>query len=294
MNFGCEWDAEDYSCPYDCVFTVFAWIYLHATSTWWGKWSRESPMAASLSDHFERISFGLSGPTPNRTVPSLFTEGRDAWRDSLSQYSPADFPRRGPSFASVSRALEILANSRHPSYYATALLSCGTPGCPRRVKNLDARHYMLVSSDWTIATGATTPPYHESLEMWIKSHYSSPQLTKTPDQCARCQQQFVRQLVFLEPTWIWFEVFPQYMHVVIPALKISLGSANLRLAAVIYYNGVHFRARLCDPSEAWWFYDGQRDGGRPTPLSKITNEGELFQCGDEFRMTALVYCLADW
>ena len=294
MTFGCRWDAENYSCSYDCVFTVFAWIYLHATPAWRDKWTQGSPMATLLSDHFERILSGLLGPTPDRIVPALFAEGRDVWRDLLFQRSATDFPRCGPIFASVSRVLEVLADDQRPSHYVTAILFCGTPGCPRKVKNLGARPYMLVSSDWSTAIGTTTPPHHESLETWIKNHYSSPHLTKTPDQCMRCQRPFSRRFIFLEPMWIWFEVFPQYLHVVIPALKITLGLVVLRLVAMIYYNGIHFRARLCDPSENWWFYDGQQNGGRPTPLSKITKEGELFQCGTGFGLTALVYCLANW
>ena len=216
------------------------------------------------------------------------------WRDLLFQRSATDFPRCGPIFALVSRVLEVPADDQRPSHYVTVILFCGTPGCPCKVKNLGARPYMLLSSDWSTAIGTTTPLHHESLETWIKNHYSSPHLTKTPDQCMRCQRPFSRRFIFLEPTWIWFEVFPQYLHVVIPALKITLGLVVLRLAAMIYYNGIHFRARLCDPSENWWFYDGQQNGGRPTPLSKITKEGELFQCGTGFGLTALVYCLANW
>ena len=29
-SFGCKWDSVNYSCAYDCVYTIFAWIYFHA------------------------------------------------------------------------------------------------------------------------------------------------------------------------------------------------------------------------------------------------------------------------
>ena len=294
MDFGCQWDSVDYSCSYDCVFTIFVWIYIHATRAWRETWIQESQMASFLSGHFERILFGMSGPTPNQAIPPLLTEGRDKWRDLLSQSSPTDFPRRGSMFASVTVVLEALANDRNLSYFTTILLSCGTPGCPPVVKNLRPSHYMLTPADWSNATGKTTLPYHESLEVWIKSHHSSPYITRMPDRCGRCQQPFSRKLVFREPTWTWFEVFPQYQHVIIPALKISLGSVTLQLAAIIYHNGSHYRARLCDPSETWWFYDGKCNRGRLTSPLKITNEGELFHCGDHYGITALIYCLACW
>ena len=229
VNFGCKWNPVDYSCAYDCVFTALAWIYLHATCTWREKWTQESAIAGSLSDHFKKISSGLAGPAPDDTVPTLFTECRDLWRDMISHYRPTEFPRRGWKYASVTRLLEFLANDRNPSHYVTIILSCGTAGCPLRVKNLEPRYFMLLPSEWNTLTGRSSPPHRESLETWVKEHYSSPHLTRTADQCERCQQRFSRKVVFREPTWIWFEVFPQFGDIVIPTLKISLGSATLRL-----------------------------------------------------------------
>jgi len=291
MNFGCIWDPVDHSCAYDCVFTAFTWIYLHATRVWQERWAGESPTASFLSDCFQKISSGLPGPTPNHTVPALFAEGRDAWRDRLSQSNPNTFPRRGPNPTTITMILEILADDRNPSHYATIVLSCGTPNCPLRIKNLDARYYILTPSDWNTSTGQTMPPHHESLETWIEKHYSSRRPKNIADRCARCQRQFSRKLAFLEPTWIWLEVFPEYDHIIIPALEISLGSTTMRLAAVMYHGGDHYRARFCDPSGAWWFYDGLLNGGRPTPALDVSDEGDLFRCGSGYMITALVYCL---
>ena len=119
VKFGCKWDPVDYSCAYDCIFTAFTWIYFHATSTWRERWRRESAAANFLSKHFENILVGLSGPAPDHAVPTLFAEGRDAWRDRLSEYNPTEFPRQGPKYASVTRILEVLADDRNPSHYAT-------------------------------------------------------------------------------------------------------------------------------------------------------------------------------
>jgi hypothetical protein len=238
------------------------------------------------------VQSGPDRPTPNYTVPALFTKGRDAWRDRLFEAKPTEFPRRGSCFASVTRILEALADDRNPSHYATIILSCGTTGCPLRMKNLEGRYYMLTPTDWNTSTGKTSP-HHESLETWIKKHYSSPRLTKTADRCARCQRRFSRKLVFSEPTWIWLEDFPEYDDVIIPALEISLGSATMRLATVMYHNGNHYRARLCDTSTAWWFYDSQVNGGRPMPIPGVSDGRELFHCESDFNITALVYSLVD-
>ena len=55
MNFGCAWDPCDFSCAYDCVFTAFTWIYLHAPGAWQQRWSQESELADLLSGHFRKI-----------------------------------------------------------------------------------------------------------------------------------------------------------------------------------------------------------------------------------------------
>ena len=293
-GFGCKWDSVNYSCAYDCVYTVLAWVYFHATHTWREKWTRESLMASFLSDHFEKILSSPSEPTSNLTMSRLFTEGRDAWRDVLYHHNPVDFPRRGSKFASLARLLEILAKDQHPSHYATVFLSCNTPGCPPRVKNIRAKYYMLTRNNWNAVTRTTTPPHHESLEAWIKNHYSSPRLTKTRDRCTHCQKRFARELVFSGPTWTWFDVVRDCRHAVIPTLKLSLGSVSLRLAAIIYSNIDHYRARISDPSGVWWFYDGRCNGGQLERLPKLTNETELFKCGDGYDIAALVYCLVDW
>ena len=293
VAFGCEWDPVDYSCSYDSIFTAFAWMYLHAASAWQEKWAGESVIADLLSHHFRKVSSALLGSTPDLTVPTLFTKGRDAWRDVLSEHDPIKFPRRGSQYASVTEILEVLTKSRNPFHFATIVLSCGTAGCHVRVKNLEASYYMLTPTDWNTSTGAAEPPKHESLETWIKGHYSSPCLTNTAERCGRCQRRFSRKLVFWGLTWIWLEVFPECLHVVVPALQISLGSVTLRLAAVIYGSGSHYRARLHDPSGAWWFYDGQMNRGRPTPDLLVSDWSDIFNCGSTFSITALVYCLVD-
>lgn len=293
VNFGCKWDSADFSCAYDCVFTALTWLYLHATDAWRRKWIQESATADFLSGHFRKIMTALSSPMPDRTVPALFVKGRDELRDRLFQRNPTMFPRRGPRYASVTYLLQVLADDRSPSYYATAILSCGTAGCPLLMKNLKAKYYILTPSGWNTSTGIASPPYHESLETWIKKHYSSPTLTKTADRCMQCRRQLSRRLVFRKSTWFWFEVFPEFRHVVIPAFKVSLGSATFRLATVIYFNGNHYRARVCDPSGSWWFYDGQRYEGHPRPSSRVFSERDLFWCGSGFNVTALVYCLMD-
>ena len=93
----------------------------------------------------------------------------------------------------------------------------------------------------------------------------------------------------MTPPWIWFEIFVEQPHVVLPSFKISLASDTYRLATVLYGNAYHFVAHLSTPSGIWWYYDGQVNGGQPV-VDTITHEEDLIACGDRYTMNALVYC----
>ena len=93
----------------------------------------------------------------------------------------------------------------------------------------------------------------------------------------------------MTPPWIWFEIFVEQPHVVLPSFKILLASDTYRLAAVLYGNACHFVTRLSTPSGIWWYYDGQVNGGQPV-VDTITHEEDLIACGDRYTMNALVYC----
>ena len=64
--FRCKWDSINYSCSYDCVFTAFTWIYLHATEDWRVTWTGESLVMKILSHHFKTILHALKGLANNQ------------------------------------------------------------------------------------------------------------------------------------------------------------------------------------------------------------------------------------
>lgn len=90
-------------------------------------------------------------------------------------------------------------------------------------------------------------------------------------------------------TMVWFEVFLEQPHVVLPSFELSLLSSTYQLAAVVYGNGSHFVACLSTPLGAWWYYDGQVNGGRPVADS-ITHNEDLVTCRAGYTMNALIYC----
>ena len=89
-----------------------------------------------------------------------------------------------------------------------------------------------------------------------------------------------------------FVIFVEQPRVVLPSFQLSFSEPHTyQLAAAIYGNGCHFVARLSTPSGAWWYYDGQVNGGRPTMAASITCGEDLMSCGGGYTLDALVYRL---
>ena len=289
-QFGCRWDAVDYSCSYDCVFMTFAWIYFHATHTWRAMWTGESAATKALSHHFKAISRAFERPTNNRsTTAALFSSGRDAFRDILSEEDPSMFKRRGRVYAGVADVLNSLSHNRTSSKFFSSTASCGGPRCTLKVTTPAGAPFMLSPNTWNSITKSTDQPYHESLQKWLLGFFDL-KLSSLPHRCSGCDRERSHTLSFLRPPWIWFDIFVEHPHVVLPSFKISLASHTYRLAAVIYGNTHHFVARLSTPLGMWWYYDGMVNGGQPV-VDTVSREEDLIVCGGGYTMNALVYCL---
>lgn len=290
-NVGCRWDPIDYSCSYDCVFTAFAWMYFHATERWRTTWANRPPVAKTLSHHFRIILHAIEDLADDRTtsdVSMLFSRGRDAFRDVLSAENPVLFKRHGPTYAPVADILDLLSRGETPSQYFSAVSSCGGENCTIRIMTPTGAPYMLSTGSWASITHSGNPPHHESLQQWVDRWFNH-KASSRQRPCAGGCTPFPLTLSFLEPPWIWFDIFLERPHASLPAFELTFSSYTYRLAAAIYGNGRHFVARLSTPSGAWWYYDGRVDGGQPTAVS-ISGEEELITCGPGYILNALVYC----
>ena len=290
-NFGCRWDPVDYSCSYDCVFTTFAWMYFDATEHWQTTWASQVPAAKTLSRHFKTILHTLEGPAENQSdqrIATLFSRGRNAFRDVLSGESPEMFKRRGPVGASLNDILDFLSRNQSSSRYFSFISSCGGPNCNIRAKTPAGAPFMLLPAVWTSITHSEDPPYHESLQEWV-SGFIDHKASLSSRFCSGCDTEYSQTRSFLQPSWIWFEIFVGQTHVVLPSFELSLSSHAYRLAAVIYGDNCHFVARLSTRTGTWWYYDGRVNGGRPVADS-IARKEDLLTCGDRYTMHALVYC----
>jgi len=292
-DFGCRWDPVNYSCSYDCVFTTFAWMYFHATERWRTTWAGKLPAAKALSHHFRTILERL-GPNnqPAQQITALFSRGRDAFRDVLSRESPTMFQRHGHAYACLTDILHWLSRKQTSSQYFSFISSCGGRNCNIKVKTPAGAPFMLTPNTWTDIAHSENPPHHESLQEWIVGWFNR-KGSLPSHSCPRCRVDYSQTRSFLQPPWIWFEVFVGQTHAVLPSFELTFSSHIYRLAAVIYGNSCHFVARLCTPSGTWWYYDGQLNGGRPVAVEPITREEDLFICGNGYIVNALVYCRTD-
>ena len=261
--FRCKWDSVNYSCSYDCVFTAFAWIYLHATEDWRVTWTGESPVTKILSHHFKTILHALKGPANNQTdwsMAALFSYGRDAFRDILSKENPTMFKYHGQVNAYLTDILVLLSCGQTSSQYFSFFTCCGSPSCNLKITTPAGAPFMLSTNTWINITQSKDLLYHKPLQEWI-TRYFSHKTSSSLHCCSRCSRQCLQTHLFLKPPWIWFDVFVDQTHVALPSFKISLSSYTYWLTAVMYGNSYHFIARLSTPLGTWWHYDGQVNSG---------------------------------
>jgi hypothetical protein len=291
-DYGCGWDSENYSCSYDCVFMTFAWIYFHATKLWRTTWTSHSAAGKTLSRHLKIILNAIEGAVktpPTQQIPALFANGRNTFRDVLSDESPVTFKRFGRVDACLIDIIDSLSRGETSSTrYFSLISSCGGPKCKIKLTKPAGAPYMLTHNTWTSITHSESPPHHESLQEWVM-RWIDEKVFSMSQSCAGCCRDYSQTRSFLDPSWIWFEIFVEQPQVVLPSFRLSFSSHVYRLAAAIYGNSCHFVARLSTPLGTWWHYDGQVNHGQPTAVS-ITCEEDLLTCGGRYTLNALVYC----
>jgi hypothetical protein len=281
---GCSWDAENWSCAYDCVFMIMFTIYRSQTPTWKAQWSSWSSLNAQLADSFATLHSGAGIITHN----ALFDIHRNSFRDSISQLYPT-FPRYGAVGSSASAIVDVLTRQsrRHP---------CIGFRCRRGCNNTT----IVLTSPHCLPTMWTTRLWSDlisSLDCTKKSHPQSITVQSWVDlifrdilakngqvihviECSQCASTDVLPFVYFNdpPPLLVFEDEPGSHTSLLPSPTVSLPAlvhnVTYDLRGVIYLTGYHFTAWLigAHPSNVQWAYDGQRNQGTPV---RIENGVEL-------------------
>lgn len=251
---GCVWTRRDWSCAYDVVFTAFFAIYWQSSASWHSDWRRQSPeWSAQLANHFDSLLEASNSPNCSpEGLSKLFSALRDQFRNQLSSHDSRTFCRRGAVPASVCAILELLfGDSRGPSIEQQLLCTgCGTT-------SQVSHHFPLLAMpvfpmDYRCETDPQFVPADTLLARFVKSLAISPL-------CVVCHR--MAQVQYLSMTnypWIWFETEDDHTMSPSPTVLLKLSGQHLiyDLYAIIYLGGTHFTARIRDPSNEWWKYDG--------------------------------------
>ena len=287
---GCVWTRPDWSCAYDAVFMAFFAIYWQSSPAWRDDWRRQSrDWTAPLTDHFNTLleALGSQRHTP-KSLSTLFSYLRDKFRDKLSSFDPQRFPRRGQLPASVCAILELLFGSELGPGIDQDL------SCPRcGVVSQISHHFPLlafpaVSQHLRLAADPRFVPSETLLARFINVC-----ATQSPPLCGACHVACEVSLTMANPPWIWFEINGNNTMSPSPTVPINLPNQRLtyNLHSVIYIGENHFTARIRDPSNGWWNYDGMWRFGAPQ-RDYIQNPHELLRNGSR-RAAFFIYRHSD-
>jgi hypothetical protein len=231
---GLKWDANDWSCAYDSLFTIFYHIWVQKPCTW----SRR--FKALNNKYLTMLTAGFKQVMQNRQT---FENVRDSIRHELNRLDPTMFPmgQVGTSVAALAR--EML---RVSEVVASSQLQC-TKCQYEEPEIADLLGYVLCSDRYT--TGSTS--------RWVKN-LQQPQ----HGQCPECFSD-MRQPIF-------YNVAPKLLVLEYPnrdirtsyRLQIDTGDDDviLYLTGIVYLGGFHFTSRLFSQTGAIWYHDGQATG----------------------------------
>ena len=260
---GCVWTELDWSCAYDAVFMVFFAIYLQSSPGWRGDWRQQAPeWTIPLADRFDLLLGALKSEEHSREgLSAMFSHLRDQFRDQLSSFNPGRFTRNGMVTTSVCSILELLFGSAlGPSIVQH--LSCTNCGAASRASHGFPLLGLLHYQDYRRRTDGKFISSETLLTRFIEA------LDTTPDSslCSSCHgAKKVQSLTMGNSPWIWFETKRVIPMSPSPTILIELPSqrSTYDLHSVIYLGGKHFTARMRDPFNHWWNYDGMRILGAP-------------------------------
>lgn len=276
---GCAWDAENWSCAYDCVFMIMYGIYASQEESWRQQWKTSRPLNMVLSRSF--TSLLLSRDREPSAV--AFNVERDVFRDALVQLH-SSFPRYGPKATSAGAIMDLLTSDigRRP-YVATV---CSN-GCDiweaTTIRSVDALPSMCALHIWSVLSQATDVPIDSSpsvaswTSMFLCSIIHTNRNLWTTMVCPQCSTASLSPSVCFDspPSMLVFENVVGSQVRLTPSSEIALPTtatthAKYDLRGIIDLEGFHFTARIFDafPSPVHWSYDGQKNNGTPT-LQKV-------------------------
>ncbi|KAJ7101098.1 hypothetical protein C8R44DRAFT_888062 [Mycena epipterygia] len=249
---GMIWDAVNYSCGYDSLFTILFHIWSENPLKWRNSFTPKTRWMKSLSEQFDQVK------DHQRTLE----DARDDVRADLHTLNPVCFPngQRGISMEDLS---EVMLGTQ--SFLGGKQKQCRTCNyrCPEQVPCFNEFHILKYDVDagadrleTRIMNDLRETVWNETCPQCINQNvelYWEPRLVKNPDMV----------IIGLAASGSKENIEPEITFGVRGRQKI------LTLQGIVYYGYFHFTSRLVDSEGRIWFHDGIGTG------RNTTNEGLL-------------------
>jgi hypothetical protein len=244
---GLIWDAQNYSCAYDSLLTIFFDIWLYDPQKWTAHFK-------NINRYMSFVSAGFKDVTGQKTQLENI---RDIFRRELhTKYGDPEFPY-GQKGTNLAILLQYCLTPEHiPTKKLIYCKLCGTQESPASMTNL------IHMPSGTKSTNATL----KLLQNGIRN-------------CPKCKTPSPLQTVFSEIPHI-ISIIPRDYKQQKPTKMLNVllcnnKEQNLSLRGIVYWQDQnHFVSRIVTPDSMVWFHDGISTG------RNCSYEGQLTQIKD--------------
>ena len=253
---GYIWDNQNYSCPYDSLFTILYNLWLENSIKW-------TEIFTGINHYTETLANGF---TQVQEETLSLEEARNIVRDLLHQDHSIMFPK-GKNSASVGELATILLKDER--FNGRSEIYC---------ENCD-----YIKSDYADNVGYC-------FDLTLQAITSTSQWTLSPtltehDQCPECLETLVHSIKFDELPKLLILEYPftniRTSHKI--KVKAENNSGILGLRGTVYHGDNHFTSRFISSNGTIWYHDGITTGRQCTEERNLcmTNSEYFIRCKEK-------------
>ncbi|THU94619.1 hypothetical protein K435DRAFT_578937, partial [Dendrothele bispora CBS 962.96] len=242
---GMIWDSNNWSCPYDAIFTILFNVWQEDPSKW-------SPILMNLTTLLSELitSFDLF-----IQCQQTLEQSRDIIREKLHNLDPDSFP-----YGQLGGHIDVLAHHVFGSItYSSAYQLCRQCKAisvlpPDLDFHSNIRPAMDIYPDSKWASRFQRPYY---VQDWLQNFKMHPIENDCPS-CNSISHQYAQISLNSVPHLLYFNIYDSRMNV---SQKIFLEQpdreiARFTLKGITYLGGYHFTCRFIDATGSMYYHDG--------------------------------------
>ncbi|KAJ6467367.1 hypothetical protein C8R45DRAFT_838606 [Mycena sanguinolenta] len=246
---GTNWDAVNYSCAYDALFTCLFDVWDGSRAQWGDRMQSFGRFCSALADGFKAVHL------KHRSLDNA----RDAVRALLTTYQPNDFPV-GKRLTALDKLVHALFGSVSWGSRVSVCLGCRNNS---RIERQVGCVLSVTHNEHLIKTHGS----NYSLAHWVGSQW----IVRGDSKCTACGGNTVDRTSFRTAPPLLFIHLPINRMIINRTLSVRMGetSTNYMLRGVVYLGSNHFTSRIVRANGECWYHDGQRTG------SHLESDGNL-------------------